>query len=331
MSAELDGGRWARQILALLKSVWARGAITLLLLGIVASRLDWSQMEQRLSDGRPLGFAVAVALVLLALGIGAYRWHALLDAAEVQLSPSRLARIYAVSTFSGAFLPTTAGGDITRALLVARRGPVLTRTIVSVLVDRLGGLIGMIGLAWVALALQPEAVPVSVQGILAWTTVIFAAVGGLVAAAAFRGSSLAARIVPARLIGLARDSRLVLWTYARDPRLLLKWILSSLAYQLLIAAQLIALAHAINLDLSFATAAVALAIVTVVTLVPISIGGFGVREASYVILLGSASIGASDAALISVLSVAALLVASLPGAYLIVTGKVGATPDVVPG
>ncbi len=41
-------------------------------------------------------------------------------------------------------------------------------------------------------------------------------------------------------------------------------------------------------------------------------------------LLGGASIAAADATLISVLSVAALFVASLPGAYLIVRGRVGA-------
>lgn len=331
MSPELDGGRWLRRILALAKSVWVRAGVTLLLLGIVASRLDWSQMEARLSDGHPLDFLLAVGLMLVALAIGAYRWHALLDAADVRLSLSRLARIYAVSTFSSTFLPTTAGGDIARALLVARRGPVLARTVVSVLVDRLGGLIGMIGLAWIALVLQPDAVPVGVQAFLGWTTLVFALAGGLVAAAAFRGSGLAVRIVPERFVALARDSRQVLVAYARDPRLLLKWISTSLVYQLLVALQIVALAHAIDLDMPVATAAVALAVVTVVTLVPISIGGFGIREASYVVLLGSVSIGASDAALISVLSVATLLVASLPGAYLLITGNVGATPDVVPG
>jgi len=331
MSPESDGGRWLRRVLALASSVWVRAFVTLLLLGIVASSLDWGQIEQRLSDGQPLYFVVAVALIVLALVVGAYRWHALLEVADVHLSTSRLARIYAVSTFSNTFLPTSTGGDVTRALLVARRGPVLARTVVSVLVDRVGGLIGMIGVAWIGLALEPSAVPVGVQAILGWTTLVFAIAGALVAAAAFRGSGLAARIVPDRFIELARDSRQVLLSYARDAPLLGKWALTSLVFQALVAAQLVALAAAIDLDLPFATAAVALAIVTVVTLVPISIGGFGIREASYVVLLGSVSIGASDAALISVLSVATVLVASLPGAYLIVTGNVGATPDVVPG
>jgi hypothetical protein len=59
-----------------------------------------------------------------------------------------------------------------------------------------------------------------------------------------------------------------------------------------------------------------------VTLIPISIGGFGVREGSYVVLLGGASIGPTDATLISLLSVATLFLASLPGAFLFARGGI---------
>jgi glycosyltransferase 2 family protein len=332
MPAKLDGERWLRRAAARLAgSLWVRAGITLLLLGAVASRLDWSAIEARLSEGRPLDFLLAVALVVLALAAGAYRWWTLLRSAGVPVEASRLARIYAVSTFSATFLPTTAGGDVARALLVARRGPLLARAAVSVVVDRLGGLVGMIGLAWIAVAIERGAVPAGAQIGLAWATGLFAVAVLAVATAAFGGSRLARRVVPGGLLAAARDSRAVLRGYAGDRPLLGAWILSSLVYQVLIVLQLVVLAHAIDVELPFATAAVALALVTLLTLVPISIGGFGVREASYVVLLGGASIAAGDAVLISVLSAAALLVASLPGAYLIVRGDVGATAEAVPG
>lgn len=316
-----------RRLGGLARSPWLRAGVTLLLLAIVASRLDWSQIAERLREGRPLDFLLAVAIVLLALVTGAWRWHALLRGAGVSLNLSRLARIYAVSTFSSTFLPTSAGGDVTRALLVTRRGPELRPVVVSVLVDRAGGLAGMLGIAWIALAVAPSRVPHGSQAILAWTTLALAfgtLVGGI---AAFRGGRLGRRILPKRAVSTAREARDVLLGYARRPRLLTSWLLLSLAYQALIAYQLVVLGHAIDVDLSFATAAVALTLVTLVTLIPISIGGFGIREGSYVVLLGGASIAASDATLISVLSVATLLVASLPGAYLIMRGDVGASPE----
>jgi uncharacterized membrane protein YbhN (UPF0104 family) len=315
--------RWRR----LARSPALRAAVTLLLLGIVASRLDWSHIAERLREGRPLDFLAAVAIVLLALVMGAWRWKTLLHRAGVPLGTARLARIYAVSTFSNTFLPTSAGGDFTRALLVTRRGSELRRVIVSVLVDRAGGLVGLLSIAWLALAIEPSRVPHGARAVLAWTTLALAVGALAMAVATLRGGRLGRRIVPERALSMGRDARDVLFAYARDPRLLTAWLLLSVAYQALIALQLVVLGDAIGVELPLATAAVVLALVQIVTLIPISIGGFGLREGSYVVLLGGVSIAASDAALISVLSVATLVVASLPGAYLIMRGDVGASPE----
>ncbi|MGB2710753.1 MAG: lysylphosphatidylglycerol synthase transmembrane domain-containing protein [Conexibacter sp.] len=330
MPTARDGGarpqRWQR-LGAMARSPWLRAGVTLLLLALVFSRLDWGLIEQRLRQGRPLDFLLAVALVLLALVAGACRWRALLHRAGIPLGTSRLARIYAVSMFSTTFLPTAAGGDVTRALLVTRRGPELRRVVVSVLMDRAGGLAGLITIAWLALALEPSRVPDGARAVLGWTTLGLALGVLLMLAAALRGGRVGRRLLPARVVEIAREAREVLRDYARSPGLLAAWLLLSVAYQALIASQLVVLGHAIDVELPFATAAVALALVTIVTMIPRSIGGFGIREGSYVVLLGGASIAASDATLISVLSVAALLVASLPGAYLIARGDIGAAPE----
>jgi len=314
--------RWQR-LASAAGSPLVRAGVTLFLLTLVASRLDWSQIAQRLREGHPLDFLLAIAIVLLALVMGAFRWRALLHGAGIKLSAPRLARIYAVSTFSNTFLPTSAGGDVTRALLVTRRGPELRKVVVSVLVDRAGGLAGLLGIAWIALVVAPSRVPQSAQTVLGWTTFVLAAAAGITAVVAARGGRLGRRLVPERARGTARDARDVLLGYARSPRLLVSWLLLSVTYQALIALQLVMLGRAIGVELPLATAAVVLALVQIITLMPISIGGFGIREGSYVVLLGGASIAASDATLISVLSVATLLIASLPGAYLIMRGDVG--------
>jgi uncharacterized membrane protein YbhN (UPF0104 family) len=123
-------------------------------------------------------------------------------------------------------------------------------------------------------------------------------------------------------MSVARESRQQLRRYAHDPALLFILVVSSLIYQALISLQLVMLGRAIDVHLSFATAAVVLALVTIVTLIPLSIGGFGVREGTYVVLLSGASIAATDATLISVLSVATLFLASLPGAYMLARGGI---------
>lgn len=304
--------------------------VTLALLGLVAAQIDWSQMGGRIRHGHPVDFLLAIGLVLVALVVGACRWWLLLLRADLRLGARRLAHIYALSTFSGTFLPTSVGGDVTRTLLVARRGSVLTRVAITVVMDRVGGLVGLVGLAWIAFALHSAGVPGGAQVFLAWVTVA-AGFGALaVVAAVFWGSSLARAVVPKRLTSVVRQSRSLLYDYIRDPWLLIAVLASSLLFQALISLQLVMLARAIDVHLSFANAAVALALVTVVTLLPISIGGFGVREGTYVVLLGAASIAATDATLISVLSVATLFLASLPGAFMLARGGLAPALETAP-
>lgn len=312
-------------------SLPVRIVVTLALIGLVTAQIDWGRMGHRLSHGQPLYFLAAVAAVLLALVAGAVRWERLLVPAGIHLRAGPLARIYAISTFSNTFLPTTVGGDVTRALLVARRGPLLARTVLTILVDRAAGLAGLLGLGWLAFAVEPARVPHGARSFLAWVT-LAALLGGLVALILlFRGARLGRSVMPERLHDGARASRSLLQEYATDPVSIAVVLLLSLLHQALISAQLVLLADAIGVSLSFATAAVVLALVTVVTLIPISIGGFGIREGTYVVLLGGASIAATDAALISILSVASLFIASLPGAVLLMRGGIAPALEGAPG
>jgi glycosyltransferase 2 family protein len=329
MSAQAAGNPLFARVRRTAESLPVRIVVTLALLALVATHMKWGSLEGRVRHGHPLDLVAAVALVLGALTIGAFRWRRLLLGAGVHLDLRSLARIYAIATFSGTFLPTSVGGDVTRALLVTRRRSLLPRVVMTILVDRLGGLVGLLGMAWIAFSLQSTSVPGGAQIFLALVTAGVAVGALLLTVALFRGSRVVRALVPARLTVMARESRVLLRGYASDPRTLAVVLVSSLLFQALVSLQLVMLARAIDIHLAFATAAVTLALVTVVTLIPVSIGGFGVREGSYVVLLGGAPIGATDATLISLLSVATLFIASLPGAYMLVRGGVSPAVETV--
>jgi glycosyltransferase 2 family protein len=76
-------------------------------------------------------------------------------------------------------------------------------------------------------------------------------------------------------------------------------------------AVLVLVAKIIGVELRFALAAVSAAIVLVATLIPVSVGGLGIREGGFVLLLGEAGIDAADATLLSLLSAITVLLASL--------------------
>jgi glycosyltransferase 2 family protein len=93
-----------------------------------------------------------------------------------------------------------------------------------------------------------------------------------------------------------------------------------LGFQLLILAATWALAETLGLDLDPALIAVVVPLVLIATALPISVGGFGVREGSFVALLADAGVSAADATLLSLLSAAVMVLASLPGGLVLVIG-----------
>lgn len=303
--------------MAAVRSTWFRIAVTVALLAVVALQIDWSLMADRVSVGHPLWGLWAVGLILLALGVGAWRWRLLLVAARLDVGWAQVGRIYAVSTFSSTFLPTAVGGDVARAVLVARRGRLLARAGLTVLLDRAAAFVGLIAVAFAAWAAAPGEVPVvqrqSLVVVTACCVVGTLALGFLL----IRPPGPVVRRIPERIVPALRELRTIVLACVRQPSVGLLVVFASILFQALVVLQVCAIARAFSIDLTFATAAVAFTLVTLATLVPLSVAGFGIREGSYIVLLGASGIAATDATLISLASVAVLFVASLPGAILL--------------
>ncbi len=270
---------------------------------------------QRTRHANVVDLLLATLMVAVALVIGILRWQWLLRAADVELSPLRNARIYLLATFAGTFMPTTVGTDFVRTLLIARKGRLMARTAVTVIIDRLAALVGLVALAWLAEAIQAARVPHDATVAMGWATLASIVVVAALGFAYACGARPPARLVPSRVRHLASESHSLLRSYLHRPGLLAGITAASMAYQALIAVQLMFLASGLGVSLTFSTAAVALTVATIVMLLPISIGGFGVREGTYVVLFAASSINATDASLISLLTVVTLFIASLPGAY----------------
>jgi hypothetical protein len=94
-------------------------------------------------------------------------------------------------------------------------------------------------------------------------------------------------------------------------------LLVGLAFQGLVVLATWLVARSISLQVPVSVIAATLAPVLIVSAIPISIGGFGVREGGYVVLLGYAGIGSADATVFSLLTATVFALASLPGALAI--------------
>jgi glycosyltransferase 2 family protein len=294
----------------LVGSVWFRALVTVLLLGLVLTQIDFSAAWSSLAHAEWKWFVAAVALMAAAIVVGGARWYLLLRATSIDVSRRTAIRAFSLAYFFNTVLPTSVGGDAVRAWIVGRPSGQVVLAATSVVLDKLTALVCLFVFAWAALLVDSSSVPSAVAHSFFWTTLLFFAATAVFAAAA-AGSARLVRRLPERLRSAAEPAGRALHTWTRSPRLLL-WVFAlGIVYQLMGVGVLVLLADAIGFDLSLALAAVSAAIILVAMLVPISIGGFGVREAGFVVLLGEAGISATDATLLSLLSAVVILLASL--------------------
>jgi uncharacterized protein (TIRG00374 family) len=221
-------------------------------------------------------------------------------------------RIYLIGMFWNLWMPTSIGGDAMRAYLATRRSGNLPLAASSILVERLTGFVSLmaIGAAGLLLRIKAEAQSSAAGGRQAWSTLILAV--ALLAGfcltlfvARHLAYNLEAKLhnqstpedaaaAPtgwqtkvARLwIKLHRALDIYLLPSTRGA--LLAALLMSVVFQSIQIALNIWLARAVGLDLPLETFLWLMPSLAIAAMLPLGIGGLGVREAAAVALLGGA-------------------------------------------
>ncbi len=295
-------------------SFWLRALVSAGLLALVLSRIDLGAAGDRLSGGRWGWFAAAVLVLLASFVVGAVRWHVFLRAAGIESPVSGAVRAYLIGTFTNNFLPSQVGGDVTRAWIVSRPGT-RVRAATTVVIDRATALVCLVVVAWLAYASDPAPVSGQLAAALGAATGLLVAAGlAVVLLVRLRAGR---RRLPARPREWFLEARRALEACLQGP-VVRRTLLVGLGFQGLVVLAAWLVARSIALGVPFSVLAVTLPPVLIATMAPISIAGFGVREGTFVLLLGYAGVSATDATVFSLLAAAAFAVASLPGALALV-------------
>lgn len=307
---------WARPLL-----LGARAALSLGLLALLAYSLDWRSITSALAEASPALVMASGLLYYLGIGLSCWKWQLLLRLERVEAGAGRLVRWYLIGAFASNFLPTDIGGDLGRGYLAGRATGQPLAVARSIIVERLSGLLFMLLLAWVgALVLLPW------RGLtLGLGAAGLVGVGALWAGrgrAPSRGRPMAwgaalwSRL-PVKLREIAASTGEVAVRARRRPTTLALLLLLSLIVQLHAGFGLWLNLYAVGARLPLAPVVLVMALASLIGLLPVSLNGWGVREAVLVALL--APLGADPARVVasSLLARAVILVLSAGGAALI--------------
>jgi uncharacterized membrane protein YbhN (UPF0104 family) len=306
-------------------SFWIRLLVSLALLAVVATQIDFHALRGRLGAGSWGWLAGAVAVLFASFAVGAVRWHVYIGAAGMASSRRQALRAYLIGMFTTNFLPTQIGGDVTRAWVASGQGT-RVRSLTTVVVDRATALGCLILVGWIAVLASPAGVPGQLEAALGAAAGAYA-LACVLCVLVFRRAGLG--VVPDRARPAAREIRATLIACLTRP-VIARTVAIGLAFQGLVCLGAWMVGRAIPLDVPFAVLAAVLAPVMILTALPVSIAGFGVREGSLVVLLGYAGVSATDATLFSLLSAAVFALASLPGALALLVGRRTVVPSSLP-
>jgi glycosyltransferase 2 family protein len=277
----------------------------------VSRQIDWNQVLSAIPwlDFRWAAFATLV--VILQIPLVAMRWCKILNALRARNARMTIRAILAVTAigvFFAQVLPTMAGEGV-RAWLLARLGSDWRNAVTSVVID--GGVgAGLLIAAGFVILLLPSGLTALGEYrhvvLVVYGALLLAGVSSLLWAptlllSRYRFSSwFATLIVDARRVLFGRKGPIILGIACLVPALNVVVVWS--------------LGRAQGLLLPVPDAAVLFTVIVGVTLLPISISGWGLRELAVISLLGHHGIAAERALLFSVSFGLIHAIGSLPGA-----------------
>jgi uncharacterized protein (TIRG00374 family) len=276
----------------------AKFALSGLLLALLFWRVDRAAFLRSIQTLPISLFLGCVALFALSYVVSTLRWRGLLQAEGIRLPFWRLLLVYFEGSFFNLFLPTLIGGDIVRGYFIYKMTRGNDAAIASLLVDRLSGFATLMVIAVGSLAVAYRTLddPLAAALILG-PTVLFA--GLMLVMLNDRLRDFASGLL--RVAGLARfQAKLLglvdaLHRYRCHHRALGQALLWSTLLQVLIIVTYYLIGVGLDVGVPLGYFFVLVPLVTVVSMLPISVAGLGVREAAVVYFFAKLGVDAGAA------------------------------------
>lgn len=288
-----------QRVLRILQFTVALGA-----LAYVGWLIDWRRAVAVLGQADARWLGVAFALSLVGFIPAALRWTGLLGAVRVRYRMVAAYRAYLMGTFYSLAMPGVIGGDAARVWFCIRETrTALALVATTVLAERALGVVALLLILSLGVYLYPAA---SGSGVTRWAPLLaLLLLSGIAALPWFtRRFTLATPV--AKPCQVRRVSTFIRWVGDRlapiqavGIMVLLDALTLSILFQVVDILSTYAIGRALGLDLSVTILLVAMPIVYLATVLPISPGGLGVREGTLVIVLAQFGHAASDVALLA--------------------------------
>lgn len=267
----------------------------------------------------PAWILLALAAYALTQFISVWRWHRLLRAQHIEIERRRLTESIWVSMFFNNFLPGNIGGDVVRITDTAPAAGSKTLAMTVILVDRVLGLAALVIIASSG-ALAASLLGMHVPG-ARWLW-LASALGAAAAISVIAMPKLVGHaLLPMRALNkpwlTERAQRLedAVIRFRNAPSAVAGAFAGAIVVQITIVAFYLLTAKGLSVPLPILLGAVLIPVSLVVQMAPVSINGFGVREAVFAFFFRRFGLPADAAVALSLVATGMVMGLSLLGGY----------------
>ena len=303
---------------------------SVVMLAVLIDQFDLDSLGIKWDRDTVLFFLGGMCFTVLGIVLSAVRWQRVLVAMDMRPRLWPLVHTYLASQFLSNFLPSSIGGDALRVTRLSANSeesraagdPEAPTAFASVVLDRMSGWLILPLLCLAGLLINPSLLHLgrSSRAAVALSIVTLAALGAVVWAAASPrlGGRLAGhdnwlRFMGAVHLGLAR-----IW---KKPAAAAQVIGASVLYQLAIVGAGFLAGRAIGIHIGPTAMLAFIPAVAIIQVLPISIGGLGLREGAFAVFLHPLGVATTQAIALGLCMYGMHLVASLLGAPSFAVGR----------
>ena len=291
-----------------------RLAATALILTLILRSINLSQVLNVLKQTRLDYLVAALLLQFSSTAVSAYRWQLIMQNLQFGQNFAFYWRSYFKGMFFNQGLPTSIGGDAVRMLDVAKLGFRKRDALYGVMVDRIIGLGALLSLTLLAYLLSPNMLPKPVhRPILMIISLGAAGFFGIYIIHYFTWLNRFPKLTVINTIAQRLHQALSF------RRILL--VVASLLIPFLALLGFFATGWALGLEYSLMTYFALVPPALLLTVVPISVAGWGVREGALVSLFSLIGADKTAVLMMSLLYGITLIIVSLPGLITYLKGR----------
>lgn len=279
-----------------------KAAISTGLIILVVTRIDLHQIQLEIQH-------LSIAFIIFALiyytscqWLSCWRWRIILQSSGHSIPTRSLLSSYFAGMFLNIFLPSALGGDIYRVYRVAKLTQDSEVALVSVFLERFTGLAALSALALLGL-------PPAFKSIGQWDIILLLATcaGSLVGAVLLITSPkllmwfepLLVKFRLGKVLARFTKVQLLIHQFSQHRQALVISVGLSFLLQVAIVYYHYLIAYQLKIYISYLDLLVFVPIVAVISLLPISLGGIGVKEGLWIYLLNHVGVSVEKALLLS--------------------------------